>query len=700
VIVQQVLFSQSPLFLAGADEEGRVLAFLAGKDEFGNPLSVTGIAWREGQEYLSVEFDPLGRPVRLVSPRRELRLFGYEADRVFVESIERGSAGQIEVVAFDATELEALRVKLPTLDPTLKDATLLPFANLDDFASSSSNFYGCAAGTPTVGRTPRLGSKTLAEYIAWIADCAGLYNKFPFGFQHIQNAIGATASTIGCVSDVATVGVGAASLAGAPAAVAAAVRLPIDCAAMVRDTEKLLYDLRTDQPFMLSVSGKLVQGESGSLSVSTPDSFLDSVLSLRFVADLSALGGNREELTRASPVWRWQGMVTPLMAGRQTVRLYVDGKLRSETLVDVEPDRAKLKIVLHSSHVTARAGDSITLRAEVREGMGMGPYVYRWGAQPGGLSVRTLVASPEQPDRVMLQLQERTRFSVAVVDGSPLKRQAEAPPLWVEICGDKFCAPSEDASTCADDCSDLRDGGQSDGGASDAALANGDGGIDPPRDAAIDPDASAESPQNDAPYATDGTRESYCTAACAYRAEIGCSGDPNTCFALCLAVHTVATQEGACSTQATSLEQCRYSRRALRLDCGAGGARVDREVCALQDVALDLCRAQRDAPSPQPRGDAGVIVGGSTPVERCNSACAYRSLMLGCGGPTSSCAAVCIAIQSAAAQSGRCVQAELALHDCRYSEGALNLGCTASDAQIDATVCTVETQALRTCQGT
>ena len=256
----------------------------------------------------------------------------------------------------------------------------------------------------------------------------------------------------------------------------------------------------------------------------------------------------------------------------------------------------------------------------------------------------------------------------------------EVVPMCRADCGDRICVAEESPAQCPTDCSPDVDGATTDAGVThDASASNDDVGAD-------------------------------CELACGYRADVlRCTDDGNSCVAICLTFRNIAAQQGSCASVALTLEECRYSRAASKLGCTVSDIRIDAEVCAGEASALRMCKAQRDAPMPDPKrsADAGIADASGlapdasaelTPAVRCEGACAYRLNVLGCAGDPNVCAALCLADRNAAEQEGACASAALALHECHQSQQALQLGCATGEAEVNAQVCSEEAAASQACR--
>jgi hypothetical protein len=291
---------------------------------------------------------------------------------------------------------------------------------------------------------------------------------------------------------------------------------------------------------------------------------------------------------------------------------------------------------------------------------------------------RDTALDPGNVSSFTVELQTRTRISVLVVDGSPIRRAAPAEPIWVELCGDSVCGEGEDVAGCVLDCG--------------AGAATRDAGAAPSMPVE---DAGAENPAETPSDA--GIEFSSCSAACAYRNEtLGCPDPIAACTPICTAVFDTAALEGVCASAATALEACRYSTRAFDLGCNAASSVVDAQVCAARAATLQACRITRDAPNPGGGGGASVV--GDTPAEYCPSACAYRSNALGCAGDPGTCAAVCLAAHAGLATEGVCTELALERERCYWSQPALDLGCTATSAELDEAACALPAAALGECR--
>lgn len=197
-------------------------------------------------------------------------------------------------------------------------------------------------------------------------------------------------------------------------------------------------------------------------------------------------------------------------------------------------------------------------------------------------------------------------------------------------------------------------------------------------------------------FDTDGSPDAICAAACQFRTTMGCPGDAKLqCMPTCQGLYLAATMYGSCAPPAKQLQDCEWSRSALALGCDFPADSESHPLCAVQRGALAQCIASRDARNPAVQSD--VEISGDTPQERCESACAYRRDVVGCGGASGGCEAFCLALRNTF--SGPCAALDLTLHECRYTKPALDLGCTVSDSKIDATVCAEQARAVRTCKG-
>jgi hypothetical protein len=188
-----------------------------------------------------------------------------------------------------------------------------------------------------------------------------------------------------------------------------------------------------------------------------------------------------------------------------------------------------------------------------------------------------------------------------------------------------------------------------------------------------------------------------CEPACAYRATtLGCSGDPNTCVALCKTFENIARQQGTCLQEALAVERCHYSPAGLAVGCSASDAQIDAAVCASPAATLKACKVRRDQANPM-NNDGGVPVTGDTPEAYCTSSCNYKLSTLGCAGELNTCVPLCQASLVAEGQSRTCASEHVTLERCRYSQAALRLGCTVGEAEVDELACAAEKAALTAC---
>jgi hypothetical protein len=725
------LYDESPVILMAIDEMERAVMVLGEKDSAGNPVSVTGAAFAQGDDYFSVRVDPLGRPVEIASPRGLVTFSDYTESSVLVESVDHSGELRSARIDFDPAELARLLVVPPSLSASrqkdmIDDALEAPFLALGKFLHSLSDLYGCSEAKHHLHNlAPKLWARVV-QVAALLAECVGYGIAIsPGDLGHIVNGIAALTASVGCASDIAaftgaTLTVPATLGASGGAAAFAATRAVVDCPIAAYKITKFLRDELLRQRLKLGFVGRcdgdLEQHKRSSVRVSLVPRPGDHLLS-DVSADLSSLGGPfGAPLYYLNGVWSRSEEVIPANGGEQSVAIIVQGaaSLVHATCAVRRSDELKVNIVV-SERFIAR-DESVTVSAELTGGTG--PYWMGWTVH------RVFLINAPRPDSMTLKFtdapRERTRYSLEVLDSSALQRRARAQPVWVEVCGDDYCGPGEKESGCDDDCADSGADAGADAQSGDAGLdASADASEANDADAADDgsldaqtsePDASADARVDagadaaaDASEADSGSEPPVawsCAEACAYRANVqGCSGPASFCEAFCLAELSTAGQEGRCSQAALSRQSCRYSQAALLLGCSLNNVVIDANVCARQAALFDACEAARDAPNPPPiAGEpipADSAFGGSA---GCATSCDYRSRVLGCAGDASNCTAVCVAIYSAHAQQGRCSAQHIALEDCYYSRAALDRSCPVMDGKRDQDVCAAQSSALKACE--
>lgn len=559
--VHRVITPESPIFVVAGNGAGKALALLALKDALGNPLLVNGALLVDGDDFLSVEVDTLGRPARFATREAVVELFDYTATSVTVETRRLDEAEpRREEISFDPEELDGLLVSPLDLTLVEKQTSEQIGERLDAWRSDLSVMVkslddegddaDCVRALAELARSRGLRSAILRGLLAG-ADCAGLLPDGAFDDPELAARIRTIADLFGCVSGV---GLGAAAaLTGAiPAALLALSQAAGDCPDAVEGLlewdRRARLAARLDLPFIARLEGELREKETTEVTFSLAPEEGDETLSDVRI-DLTALGvPGLLALTRdrTSGTWRWRGTLTPPEAGYHVVDFVIQGGRVKRTLPVYVQAPDELRITLTVSNTVVQPDEVLIVNATVTGGTP--PYSITWTrARRGG----AVVALPEARDRLELtdMLIDRTAYAAGVTDSTKLRR-AQAPDVMVELCGDRFCGGAENEQSCSADC------------APESELEGGS-----------------------------------CDAACAYRASLGCAGDVSICTIFCDVAHDIAAREGSCAPIALQLEDCRYSRAALSLGCTASTETIDESLCTAYAGALDACEAARDAPA-------------------------------------------------------------------------------------------------------
>lgn len=577
--VQRVLLSESPLFLLAGDGEGHTVGFLAAKDQFGNPYAVTGAAFFDGADFFSVEVDPLGRPTRFLTRDVLVELSSY-TEMSAMMTITRGAKAETRELSFAPEELEELLSRPPSLDLVDKAKQSSSELQALQFAHWLLEVYGChhSLGTSNVPRTLR---DVLVQSLLTTSECIGAV-AVPATLVHTLETLAASTATVGCVSDVARVGLGLASGIGVGVGLGALLKGFVDCPVAVHEImslyEKHAHEARLQAGFDLRFEGKLKVNERCLLSVYLEPREHDELLR-NVRVDLGSIGGPDGSQLFGTGRLEWQGMVQPQEAGVQYVPLTVDMHYINTFPVPVQ-STDELDVSISPSQFIVPAGSSVTLTAAVTGGSP--PYTYEWTLKrdkgsveelPGSRNLSTISDTPSMG----------TEYELAVLDSRRLPHPVAAGPVRIEVCGDHSCGSAEDSANCSEDCHDQDPGDE----------------LDPDPDPESDPEASPDpepEPGESAPAEAQPIEGGSCDAACNYRsARLGCADFAGACWAFCEALHSVAESEGVCSEIALTLEDCHYSRAALELGCTSTSSDADETVCAAPATALAACRKLRDA---------------------------------------------------------------------------------------------------------
>lgn len=543
VQVARIVDPHSPVFLTATTDGGSdALALLAHKDGAGNPREVTGVAFLDGDDYLSLEYDAQGRPEKAETATSMVRWLDYSDSEVTVE--RRGPDGSVttERLSFEVAELEEFRVLLPPVD-ALSGGALIPKAApapgtrppegpLASALALVVKTVGCADGVrhtlhahSVFGFGVHLGL-TLAE-------CTGWLNKLTSITERYRDEIDAAAYFAGCVGGLASTEIGI----GTAIALYSCPKLAEKVLQLINDE---MYASRVSQGFQLELAvGSLVAGIEAQVTLRLTTSagarsLADSGLG-RVVADLTAISGPpAAPLTYRNGYWQWTGTVHPFERGtrRIPVRYGNDLSQAADLRLVVLPDSNELLALTGATSTVVDKDASVEVFVDVQGGTP--PYQYVWTEQRSGHSAAVV---PELRDRARFTrvIREPVRFAAQLLDANA--RIAYAGEVAIEVCGDGVCSAIENAANCAADCADAD--------------------------------------------------EKLCREACRYRDEVlGCGDFPGVCASVCLAILYSLPRGDACSDLQLAYERCTYSTAALALGCRVLDGGV---VCEAEREASDAC---------------------------------------------------------------------------------------------------------------
>lgn len=470
IVVEQVIGSDSPVFLVASDQQNHAVAFLADKDPLGNPLEVTGVAFTATGSYVAYLVDRLGRPRKIATEDMIVMFSDYTSDSVRVDSYSAQTGASTRVVALSSKELDAIRVVPPSLEGSVgvsknplqaavvggvrgtpqaltgADVTGAIGAILAEFARLTLDALDCT------------NAKLFGDLIPWLLPspaCQRLIERFGPHFATLFEGLKGFRDAVPCVLKINALVAAVASGAGIVLTPALAFGLVATCTSAVMGITRLikegLHEARFVAGFKLKVRGDLRERKPSDLSLALVPEHGDGRLH-SVVVDLQEVGGSSRQSMKpdSNGIWVWSGSVTPTEGGVRLVHLIVDGRaIPGGTPVVVIPaDRSPLSVALTSSASPIQLGEQVTLDAQVSGGTA--PYTYLWRALYQGIrghDFESHDASLRDSPRTQV------RYQVALYDQSPIVRFGEA-ELWVDVCGDRECTGSENAALCRVDCAD------------------------------------------------------------------------------------------------------------------------------------------------------------------------------------------------------------------------------------------------------
>jgi hypothetical protein len=541
--VARILAPHSPVFLT-ATTNGALdaLALLAHKDGAGNPREVTGVAFLDGDDYLSFEYDAQGRPEKAETAQSMVRWFDYSDSAVTVE--RRGPDGSVttEQLTFEAAELDEFRVLLPSVE-ALSGGAVIPKAapapgtrpSEGSLASSLAlvvKTIGCGEGVQHTRHAHSVFGFGVHLGLT-LAECTGWLNKLTAIAERYRDEIDAVAYFAGCVGGLASTEIGI----GTAIALYSCPKLAEKVLQLINDE---MYASRVSQGFKLELAvGKLVAGIETQVTLRLTTgagarSLADSGLG-RVVADLTAISGPpAAPLTYRNGYWQWTGTVHPFERGTRRIPVrYGDDLSQAANLhLIVLADPSEFKALSGSTSTVVDKGASVDVFLDLVGGTP--PYQIVWSEQRTGHSAAVV---PELRDlaRFPRVIREPVRFAAQVLDAQA--RIAYADEVAIEVCGDGVCSAIENTLTCAADCADAD--------------------------------------------------EKLCRQACRYRDEIlGCGDFPGVCASVCLAILYSLPSGDECSDLDLAYERCTYSTAAIALGCQVLDGGV---VCEAEREAADAC---------------------------------------------------------------------------------------------------------------
>jgi hypothetical protein len=208
--VYQLLDEDSPLFLMVAGEAESGLGFLAAKDQEGNPYALTGVAFFEGEDFVSVELDALGRPSQILMPGVTRNFSGYTATSVTTETFLGDAEAVRERIELSPEVMEALRFELPSLFAIEKATSKTLLEQLAVFAHGVADALECGHALWELikdirGGRPPQRAETVADCLGFGASAASAISNFFGRHSELLTVLTTTTAVLECVADVGVV---------------------------------------------------------------------------------------------------------------------------------------------------------------------------------------------------------------------------------------------------------------------------------------------------------------------------------------------------------------------------------------------------------------------------------------------------------------------------------------------------------------
>ncbi|HWO10280.1 MAG TPA: hypothetical protein VNN80_12390, partial [Polyangiaceae bacterium] len=465
--LMRVWDSESPVALVVHDDEDRFLYLLTSKDEFGNPVALSGFAFVEGSEFRLVLVDRMGRP-KLVAIPDAFAVFGeYGTSEVQVDHFDAEGNREVFDLSFEADDLEALGLVLPELNFTEKSSESSILGGVLAAADAADNTLSCS-----VSREFLSGGSLKKEALTLGRDCLvkeGLTDLPAAGLVSGTLRYGALAYSC-AVTPREIQNLLAKPVRGALEAISGVV----DCGELLEPgleaainwyygiKKETLTDRFAHAEFGLGTEGDLTQGHTSDFSVvlhTKGEAKENRFQSVR--VNLSCLG-IKEPVTLTPQVpsgssdplapvqYQWRGRVTPDFEPFCPIYLAIDDS-EFWWMANVSARAPSLlKVTLAASDSSIAQGSTVTLSPSV-EG-GVPSYKGVWDIFDSGPPVEpSPILESQTPsfDPLDDSPRVRTEYMFTVVDGSRAfgleyeTGNVATGVAWVAVCGDGECSAEE-----------------------------------------------------------------------------------------------------------------------------------------------------------------------------------------------------------------------------------------------------------------